>query len=928
MIQYDKDFLLQLDNNREKEVYAKIIALSFQEDPIEQIEGRITSGSVNIDGNSAVRRTCSLSLIADELNINDFLWGIKTKFKLEIGLKNNIDSQYPDIIWFPQGIYVITGFNTTYNTNNYTVSISGKDKMCLLNGDLGGNLTSSVDFGTIENVHEDKSISYQKIPISQIIKESLHSYGNEFYHNIIINDLDETAIELLEYRGDTPMYLFSKVNEVDENGNPIVDGEFSQFTINDMKCTVDGKSTYLSLIEEKEIGGHYDPRVYLDYQGITPSIVTLNADKNEPKQQYTVARVNYGDAAGYRLTDLTYAGELIGNIGESLTSIYDKIVAMLSNYEYFYDLDGRFVFQKKKNYLNTFWNSLKNNDNDVYAENALNTSQVSYNFSNNNLITSFQNTPNLQNLKNDYSIWGKRKGISGIELPIHYRYAIDIKPDNYTSIEVTEDDLISYNLKHPDYKKKPQESQDFTVSEKCDWREIIYQMAKDYFQYNQLDNFLVKVANANPQYPQGKTGYEQYYTDLFSFWRELYNPSQEPAYESYIDKSDNLYFETSKELYVKGRYETLSLEDLDKLKIDRKSLYALVPIEITDSEGNKKNELQMQPLLDAIQIKYYDSFTVKTDINNIIKSDKFYVPSSNGFIPINSTIKNIVQKEEIYVKNENYIEGENEEYIPLFEDNKYLEGYSIYRFIDDGYFQILKDFKGDLQSLYFDSQLNLYKKQLKISPLDIEGKPKDSNKYSPVINTIDYYLKKLKYITEENDDSDLYLHWTEDIVKSPDSLNFWFDFLDADSELGQFSISSIGDRTKVVNDNNVTSIYFRETPNLIFATTEQQRQEYANTSGYTVVNIQANLESLFTISAQGKSAKDKLDELLYNNSYCIESITIQSIPIYYLQPNEKIFIQDLNSQINGEYIISRITLPLAYNGTMSIVATKAPERIY
>jgi hypothetical protein len=39
---------------------------------------------------------------------------------------------------------------------------------------------------------------------------------------------------------------------------------------------------------------------------------------------------------------------------------------------------------------------------------------------------------------------------------------------------------------------------------------------------------------------------------------------------------------------------------------------------------------------------------------------------------------------------------------------------------------------------------------------------------------------------------------------------------------------------------------------------------------------------MFSISAQGKSAKDRLDELIYQHGYCIESATITSIPIYYL----------------------------------------------
>jgi hypothetical protein len=42
------------------------------------------------------------------------------------------------------------------------------------------------------------------------------------------------------------------------------------------------------------------------------------------------------------------------------------------------------------------------------------------------------------------------------------------------------------------------------------------------------------------------------------------------------------------------------------------------------------------------------------------------------------------------------------------------------------------------------------------------------------------------------------------------------------------------------------------------------------------------METMFSISAQGKSAKERLDELLYQHSYCIESATITTIPIYYL----------------------------------------------
>ncbi|MBP3801492.1 MAG: hypothetical protein J6I85_05690 [Clostridia bacterium] len=67
---------------------------------------------------------------------------------------------------------------------------------------------------------------------------------------------------------------------------------------------------------------------------------------------------------------------------------------------------------------------------------------------------------------------------------------------------------------------------------------------------------------------------------------------------------------------------------------------------------------------------------------------------------------------------------------------------------------------------------------------------------------------------------------------------------------------------------------------------------------------------------------------MYNYSYCSESITLTSIPIYYLEPNARILVNDTNSNIQGEYLISKLTIPLTYNGTMSIIATKAVNRIY
>lgn len=76
----DKDFLKQLDEQRTREIYAKVIALDFDENPIEEITGRITQGSISVNGTSAVRRTCSMTMVASELNIHNYYCILNTNF--------------------------------------------------------------------------------------------------------------------------------------------------------------------------------------------------------------------------------------------------------------------------------------------------------------------------------------------------------------------------------------------------------------------------------------------------------------------------------------------------------------------------------------------------------------------------------------------------------------------------------------------------------------------------------------------------------------------------------------------------------------------------------------------------------------------------------------------------------------------------------
>jgi hypothetical protein len=187
--------------------------------------------------------------------------------------------------------------------------------MCLLNGDISGNIhANSTRFDIIETYDDDGNRTETKIPIKQIIKEAVHAHAGEALHNIIINDIEDYGLELLEYRGKEPLYvLFDK-----KDGSLPTNIRFNL-----------GLGDSFRFKSLNTSGGLF--------------INETNKNLDTFGEEY-VGKIEFGQTAGYRLTDLIFPGELLANTGETITSVLDKIKNMLGDFEYFYDVDGRFIF--------------------------------------------------------------------------------------------------------------------------------------------------------------------------------------------------------------------------------------------------------------------------------------------------------------------------------------------------------------------------------------------------------------------------------------------------------------------------------------------------------------------------------------------------------------------------------------------------------
>lgn len=628
----DMDFLTQLDKLHMRVQYAKIILLSFKdEEPIKEIQGSITSGNLSVNGSSAIRRTINLTMLAsiDNSNLEDIdnEISINKKIKVLIGYDNPLKSykNYGDIIWFPCGLFVLSSANISRSTSGWNISITGKDKMCLLDGTAGGTLPASITFHESLVQLDNGDVEIQYPTIFQIIYEAVNHWGGEAIENIIITDIDEEIKMLVRYMGDKPVY-------------------FSD-----------------------------------NYQSLS-----FEAQEDYPHM------FSYGQDAGYKYTDFTYPGELVLNAGDTVVTLLDKIVSTLGNYEYFYNIDGKFVFQEIKNYLNTGSPLLELSPEDYVR--SYNNAKFLYSLTDLDTTTAITRNPKYDNVKNDFYVWGKRKTSTGVEVSIRYHLAIDDKPDI---------DLAMQNMWEVKDKKS----------------NLIVR-----YDFNTLDDYSV----------------DNYTVTLVGTpcdeWRE--------------------------ELY-------------------RRALNAQVSNSVYDN--------------------YYDS-------------------------------------------------------------------------------ELIAEWR---------------------------------NLYNPM-----------------NKNWDATNHWNPDVFNDPGSINFWLDFIDTSSALGKYSIKNIGRRTKVVNNNDIKTVYNSEVPDVVFIEgLDQDLIVKYQGIGQRFFILTNEYYDMFSISTTGTSCFDQIREMMYQNLCYNTTISLTCLPKYYIEPNNIIRVEDKDSNIYGNYQITQYSLPLTYNGTMSITATEVLTRV-
>ena len=745
-----RNFLKTIDNFVNQKQYVRLTLLNWNEEPLKEIQGVIASGSLSKDGSSPIRRTCSLTASIDsgEYDIENMSYdfAINKKIFIEIGVESHSNQflDYP-ILWFPQGVFFIASASASSSVSSaVSLQLTLKDKMCGLSGDVSGTLPSAVIFDEMDTQDASGAYVTKKVLVYDIIKELVNHYGGEDLNNIVIEDVPRRIKRVMKWTGSNPLYLVPK-----QSGSA-------------------GVVWYAAYI-----------------------------DKPETLEDGTIEILS-GQDCGYVYDDFVYDSELSANLGESVTSVLDKIKSYLGNFEYFYDEFGVFHFREVKNYLNTTQATTLVNDmkkHDYLVETT--TGKSVYTFSDKDNIISISKTPQFNNIKNDFIIQGKRQGTnSQQQVDVRYHLCIDRKP-----LPVSSDER-----------------------------------GNNY--YNTYYNLLLYTEESTQEI---KAAFPTVYTTKNDF------PSIGEFNTIYFDATNKFAYywkdDTYKSLKCSAYYpavDTLSVSTIAE----------------TSSEGTKE-EGEDKPVP---------------------------APIVNGGYLVKDW------------RTELYLEG-------MLAKKNGIDSGNYYAKIDS-----IAGWQGDVLQYAYNCRI------------DTDYYFEELDAFWPQV----YDLVEQKFIGEKEN--------AELLTSSLTDGNYFLDFIDSStSDLGQFSVSAIGRRTDAVSSDTVNCLFAPEIPNIVFINADEDdkgrtKQQECEDNGMPYTQVRGEIFYNLATGGYKNGAFDQVKYELYLHTTYQNSVSITGLPVFYLEPNSRIELNDASTNTYGDYNLNTLSIPLGPGNAMTVSCNQSIER--
>ena len=162
---------------------------------------------------------------------------------------------------------------------------------------------------------------------------------------------------------------------------------------------------------------------------------------------------------------------------------------------------------------------------------------------------------------------------------------------------------------------------------------------------------------------------------------------------------------------------------------------------------------------------------------------------------------------------------------------------------------------------------------------------------------------------------------------------YYFDIIDENTELGKYSISAIGKRTKAMAEEDITMLYPPVRRNYCILkpseTEDRDLMDWLNAKEqpYLILKEDIEFKKNFAYATYGKDAFTKIRELIYLHTSLNETVNITSMPLYFLEPNTKIIAKDEETHTTGDYVIINLNFPLQFDAQQNMACIKVGSRL-
>ena len=209
------DYDLVQMNTRNTKIKVELLNFNFQ--TINSLEGKTTSGSIEIDANADIRRTCNLSLVAKDIEEDMVVEGGELWLDKYIKIYQGIDNprNNEETVWWNMGIFLINNPNTVYSAADHTITFEGLDLMAKLTGRRNGQLPAVATLVPAGS------------KIADVVKKTITQLGG--FYKYIIEDIGlEVPYDIKMDMGATIYDLLAELRDLYSNWEMFfdVDGVF------------------------------------------------------------------------------------------------------------------------------------------------------------------------------------------------------------------------------------------------------------------------------------------------------------------------------------------------------------------------------------------------------------------------------------------------------------------------------------------------------------------------------------------------------------------------------------------------------------------------------------------------------------------------------------------------------------------------------